>query len=60
MADEDTISYTEIFDLVSVRVDIKLDLEVSTPMLLCRLLVFVWDDEIVYDAFLTINISIKR
>ena len=52
LADEDPIPNTEVLDQVVVRVDIKLDLEVPTPVLLSRLLVLVRDHEVIYDAFL--------
>ena len=50
LSDEYTISDAQVFDQVTHRVHIKAYLEVSAAVLFRRLLVFVWDDEVVHDA----------
>ena len=52
LSDEDSIAHTQVLDEIGRRIDIVLDLEVTATMLLCSLLVFVGDDEVVDDAFL--------
>lgn len=50
MSHEDAIAYAEVFDHVAANVDIVANLEVLPAMLLSRLLILVWDDEIVDNA----------
>jgi len=51
LSHEHTITNTKVFDEIQARVDIILDLEVTTAMLLSSLLVLVWNDEVVNDSF---------
>ena len=50
LSDENAISDAQVFDQVTHRVHIEAYLELAAAVLLRRLLVFVWDDEIVHDA----------
>ena len=52
LADEDSITNSQVFDEVDGSIDVVLDLEMATAVLLCCLLVFVWDYEVIYDTFL--------
>jgi len=50
LSDEHSIANAEVFDEVVVRVQVKLNLEVSAPMLFGCLLVLVWNHKVIYDA----------
>lgn len=52
LSDEHSIANAEVFDEVVVRVQVKLNLEVSAPMLFGCLLVLVWNHKVIYDALL--------
>jgi len=48
---KDTITNTQIFDKVRHTVQIKLDLEMTTPMLFSCLLILVWNNEVIHHMF---------
>ena len=50
LSDENAIADTQVFDEVSHCLYIEAYLEVAATMLFCRLLVFIRDHEVVYDA----------
>ena len=56
LPDEHSISDAEILDKVGPTVQIVLDLEVSAPVLLSCLLVFVWNYKVVHHTFLELNL----
>lgn len=51
LSHEHTIANTKIFDEIQAGIDIILDLEMTTAMLLSSLLVLVWNDEVINDSF---------
>lgn len=59
LSDKDTIPNAKVFDQVLERVWLKLDLEVSAAMLLCSLLIFVWNHKIIHNSFLYMLVFYK-
>ena len=56
LSDKDAIAHAKIFYEVDVLLRIELYLEMTSSMLLCCLLIPVWNREIIYNSFL-INIQ---